>query len=370
MILFFPAALLAAAGIARALRRGGDAPLRLAAAGAAIASLALLLTAAAWWAWHGVGGWGPRLLVPAIPLLAPWAALVADRWGDDSRRVFAALSIVLNVPPLLVHPSLVDTYVANCRRGLLTPELERELPALAVEPDDRGRPSVSPEHVLAKVPLASPHLLYPWFAAASAAGPAERRAERLARPPWYEARPELGPRLVPFPPELAAIVAPPLRWSFFGRSFASGLADPACGSVYLASLAEQVGRAEECGKLSRALALAEKLAALHPGEESDALLLDSLRLLGRKEMVDSVLASLLPERATSPSVLAVRALMARDRGDTAFAARAAAAIAPYFPGSPLARDAATPASWPRTYPELTRPLEPPHPERKDAAAPR
>jgi hypothetical protein len=359
LLLFFPALVLAAAGIYRSLRRAEDRPLRLGAAGAALASFALLGTAAAWWAWHGVGGWGPRFLVPAVPLLAPWAALVAGRWSAESRRAFAALAIALNLPPLLAHPALVDTYVANCRRGPLTPALEREVPPLAIEPDEAGRPSVSPEHVLAKVPLAAPHLVYPWFAAASAAGSPEKTAARLARPPWYVRYPGLGPRLVPFPPELAAILAPPLRWNVFGRSFATGISDPACGSVYLSSLAEQAVRAHETERLERGLALAEKLASLHTSEESDALVLESLRLLGRVEMAAGVLDALPDERTSSPAVLAVRALLARDRGEEGLATRFASAAAPYFPGTPLARDAGRPAAWPKTFAATTRPSGPP-----------
>ncbi|HQN06106.1 MAG TPA: hypothetical protein PLL76_11160 [Thermoanaerobaculia bacterium] len=358
LVLFFPAALLAAAGLARAARRPGDTPLRLAAAGSALAFLALLGTAAAWWAWHGVGGWGPRLLVPAVPLLAPWAALAAEGLGTGGRRAVAVLSVALNLPPLLVHPSLVDTYVANCRRAPLTPELEREVPALAVGPDDAGRPSVSPENVLAKEPLASPFLLYPWYAAASAPRSAEGRAERLARPPWYETRPGLGPRLVPFPPELADVVAPPLGWSFFGRALGRGIADPASFSVYLAALSEQVGRAHETGRLERGLELARKLARLDPGEGSDALLLESLRLLRRTEALRAAFASLPEERVSGPSVLVVRALAARDAGDLPLAARLGEAVAPYFPGTALARDAARPSSWPATFAALTRPLAP------------
>lgn len=358
LVLFFPAALLAAAALSRALRRPGDAPLCLAAAGSVLAFLVLLATAAAWWAWHGVGGWGPRLLIPAVPLLAPWAALAAEGLGIGGRRAVAVLSVALNLPPLLVHPSLVDTYVANCRRAPLTPELERVVPPLAVGPDDAGRPSVSPENVLSKEPLASPFLLYPWYAAASAPRSAESRAERLARPPWYERRPELGPRLVPFPPELADVVAPPLGWSFFGRSLGRGIADPASFAVYLASLSEQVGRAHEAGRLERALELARKLARLDPGEGSDALLLDSLRLLRREEALRAALAALPEERAAAPAVLVVRALAARDAGDLALAARLGEAAAHFFPGTALGRDGARPASWPATFAALTRPLVP------------
>ncbi len=358
LVLFFPAVLLAAAALSKALLRQGDAPIRLAAAGSAIAFVALLVTAAAWWAWHGVGGWGPRLLVPAVPFLAPWAALAAEGLGTGGRRAVAVLSVALSLPPLLVHPSLVDTYVANCRRAPLTPGLERQLPALAVGPDDAGRPSVSPESVLAKEPLASPFLLYPWYAAASAPRSAESRAERLARPPWYGRRPGLGPRLVPFPPELADVVAPPLRWSFFGRALGRGAADPASFAVYLASLTEQVGRAHETGRLERGLELARKLARLDPAEGSDALLLESLRLLRRTDAFRAALAALPEERASGPSVLVVRALAARDAGDLSLATRLGEAAAPYFPGTALARDGARPASWPATFAALTRPLAP------------
>ena len=358
LVLFFPAVFLAAAALAKALLRSGDAPIRLAAAGSAIAFVALLVTAAAWWAWHGVGGWGPRLLVPAVPLLAPWAALAAEGLGAGGRRAAATLSVLLNLPPLLVHPSLVDTYVANCRRAPLTPKLEREVPALAVGPDDAGSPSVSPENVLSKEPLASPFLLYPWCAAASAPRSAQGRAERLARPPWYEKRPDLGPRLVPFPPELADVVAPPLGWSFFGRALGRGTADPASFAVYLASLSEQVGRAHETGRLERGLELARKLARLDPGEGSDAFLLDSLRLLHRTDALRAALAALPEERASSPSVLVVRALAARDAGDLALAARLGEDVAPWFPGTTLARDGTRPASWPATFAALTRPLAP------------
>jgi hypothetical protein len=354
LLLFFPAAALAAAGLFRALGARGDAPLRLAAVASLGASVVLLATAASWWAWHGVGGWGPRLLVPTIPLLAPWAALVAGRFADRPRRAVAGVSILLNLPPLLVHPSLVDTYVANARRPVLTVDLEREVPRIAIEADERGRPSVPPDQVLATVPEAAPHLVYPWYFAATLAGGPEAVAARLARPPWYERHPDLGPRLVPFPPELARIVAPPPRWGFLGRSVLHGTSDPACGSVYLQSLAEQVVRAQETGQLERALALSDRLSSLAPGEESDALYAESLRLLGRPGAATSFLEALPAERSASPPVLAVRALLARDGRDAVRAARLAEAAAPWFPGTPLAANASDPGAWPRGYAALTR----------------
>lgn len=364
LLLFFPAAALALVGLSRAVGRREDPAGRLAALGSLAASLVLLVTASTWWAWHGVGGWGPRLLVPAIPLLAPWGAIVAERLSTRPRRLFVAVSVALNLPPLLLHPTLVDTYVANCRRGPLTPGLEKQLPALAIEPDDTGRPSVPPDQALATVPAAAPHVLHPWYLAASASGSPEEVAARLQRPPWYGRHPGLGPRLVPFPPDLARIIAPPPRWSFLGRALLSGRSDPACGSVYLDSLADQVLRAQETGRLHRALALSEKLAELQPAAESSALLLESLRLLGRFETADALVDGLPPGQGASPAVLAVGALLERDRGRNAVAARIGAAAAPYFPGTPLARNAEAPAAWPATYAALVRregapPVSPP-----------
>jgi hypothetical protein len=54
--------------------------------------LAMLLTAAGWWAWHGDDGWGPRLVVAAIPLLSVCAALVTETWSASVRTTLIALS--------------------------------------------------------------------------------------------------------------------------------------------------------------------------------------------------------------------------------------------------------------------------------------
>ena len=354
LLLFFPAALLAAAGLLRAFRRGTDAAVRLAALGSLAATAVLLATAATWWAWHGAGGWGPRLLVPSIPLLAPWAALAATGLSDGSRRLALALSAALNQPPLLLHPAFVDGYVANLRRPVVPEALRRELPALAVEADGEGRATAPPDQALAAVPAAAPHVTWPWYLAATLAGGPEAVAARLARPPWYEARPELGPRLVPFPPDLVPILAPPPRLGFLGRSFGRGAEDPACGAAYLTALAGQVLRAQEGRRPDRALALSERLFALRPDEEGAALHAESLRLLGRGDTARAFLAGLPPERLQRPAVLAVRALLARDRSDLAAASRLGGAAAPGVPGTALGRAPRDPASWPATFAALTR----------------
>ena len=62
-------------------------------------------------------------------------------------------------------------------------------------------------------------------------------AARLQRPPWYERHPDLGPRLVPFPPELASIVAPPP----VPAATAPAATAPAAGAL-AASAAELAGK--------------------------------------------------------------------------------------------------------------------------------
>ena len=65
LFLYFPLSLLGVWGFVRLAR--ARRALAFALAGF---SVFLLVTTAAWWSWDGASGWGPRLLVPLVPLLA------------------------------------------------------------------------------------------------------------------------------------------------------------------------------------------------------------------------------------------------------------------------------------------------------------
>ncbi len=325
-----------------------------------LAFLALLVPSAAWWAWHGAGGWGPRFLVPAVPLLAPLAALVLDRVPPAAARAFLGLSILLNLPPLLLHPAIVDVYVANCREPVPSERLLRTIPPLARHPapgGPAGRFTVSPDNVLATVPSAAPHVVTPWLLRVSLTGDAADRARRLALPPWIEEAPQIVPRYLPVPPLLVDVLAPPPRLGFLGRSLLSPDAGPGASPAWTSALEDQVFRAFQLSRPETALHLATRLREVRPDGMSDALVLESLRLLGRGEEALRLFQGLPEERRTSPEVLLVRALFARATGDLGGAVQALAAAARSLPGTPAERAVTAglpPAEWPSSLDALLR----------------
>ncbi|HEV8269540.1 MAG TPA: hypothetical protein VGR00_14950, partial [Thermoanaerobaculia bacterium] len=350
IVFFFPAVLLvlfAAVKRTRGARREELVP----AAGALGTFATLLLVASAWWAWHGVGGWGPRLLVPALPVLAAYAGLALDGVSQTARRVVVGGSIALNVLPLVQHPTPVDIYVYNCRPSKIDPGTVSEYPAFGVSHDAAGAPLVRPTSVLAKMPQASPFVVLPWFFSTSLVSDPAEKGRRLDRPPWFSVRPDLVPTDSPIAPDLAPVIAPSPRLAFFGRGFLG--AGPDANRVYDDSLTDQVLRALQIKNAERALRLAEKLASIAPGESSDAYQLESYRLLGRVETASAFVGSLPPERRAAPRVGLVLALFARDRGDESSARRFLGAVAGAFPGTPAESAAAKPlAEWPATLAEM------------------
>ncbi len=73
----------------------------------AVAAAAYTLVVACWWTWHGGYCWGPRLLLPVLPLTC---VLLADAWeqvGPPARRVLLvilAYSVLLQIAASGAHP--------------------------------------------------------------------------------------------------------------------------------------------------------------------------------------------------------------------------------------------------------------------------
>lgn len=74
--------------------------------------LTLLLVVARWFSWHGASCWGPRLLLPVLPLLAAPAVLLPRTLA----RCAIALGIAVNLLGVLVAPGAFISY-AELLRG-------------------------------------------------------------------------------------------------------------------------------------------------------------------------------------------------------------------------------------------------------------
>ncbi|HYN41696.1 MAG TPA: hypothetical protein VE129_07970 [Thermoanaerobaculia bacterium] len=356
LLLFFPALVVAAL---EAFRRARASALSdsgttryatvLEVAAALLPLAALWAIAASWWAWHGVAGWGPRLLVPGIPGAAALAATAVTRWPALHARVFVAASIGLNALPLLQSAGPVSSYTNRLAAIRVTPRTAQRFIGTPPEAGGDGLVPIPGAFVVQEVPSASDFVVYPWFLGVRAVGSVAEVARRLGRPPWSAARPELIPETVPFPLPLARIVAPPLGFGFLGRS-ALGGADLARGEAYTQALSIQVLRALQQRKLDRALDLAQRLYRISPRGEPAALVAESYRLLGRHETLRAYLDSLPRDIRSTPPIYAVLALAARDVGEEA-AARAYMQRAAPGIGTPAAIEAASRpvSSWPKDY---------------------
>jgi hypothetical protein len=349
IVFYFPAVVVAGIAVVRAAR--GATARRWVLMGAALPSIALLLMAAPWWAWHGVAGWGPRLLIPGVPLLAACAAVELERWRAFPVAVFIGLSIALNVPPLLQHPTPVMRYLWFCAWPTVDSFTAQGLPRLARREQD-GRVAIPPDQVLATVPSASPFIVFPWFFDASRGG-ASTVARRLQSPPWIGARADIRPS-PPLTAEEILAIAHPSRWNFWGRDFVPSPVDPLPFAVYDAGLEDQILRAQELRERDEAIRLVEKLMRLAPSGYADALLLESYRLLGRKGDAIEWLTKQTLERRRHPAINVVLALWDRDDGKDAEARALLRSSAASYPGTPVQAALTAPLSeWPSDFGTMT-----------------
>jgi hypothetical protein len=171
MLLYFPLAVL----VAVALRRFAAAfPLE--ASFIAACPLVLLVTYARWSRWEGGWCWGPRLLLPAIPVLLPplagfFESLPGARAGRAGVLVVLALALLVSIAGVLVdvnelHEWLHETY--ESRRAAFeaagfgtSTELYRW--SWAYSPLRRGWSFSSTENFLLPRSLQKPGIVTAWF---------------------------------------------------------------------------------------------------------------------------------------------------------------------------------------------------------------
>ena len=320
------------------------------ATGAALFTFAaLLVIAAKWWAWHGAEGWGPRLLVPAVPLLAAVAAPFIASWPGVARHGFVALSIAANVLPLIQHPTPVATLVNSSTWPVVD-----EATASRIADYARLGNRVAPDGVLATIPEASAFVVYPWFIRTTWNAP---DPNGLASPPWISRRPDIRPEVSPLPAVFTIIS--PRQWRFLGRGFAAGELQRQYAAVYDEALLDQVIRAQQLGNGREALRLAQRLDELAPSADSAVMMMESYRLLGMQPAAQDYLGSLARERRADPRINVVIALFEREKGNEESARRFLGEAARQLPGTPAALAVTRPMeTWPRSLAAMTAPPSP------------
>ena len=317
--------------------------------GATLVLTAQIAVAAGYWGWHGMEGWGPRLIIAAIPLLAPFAATA--HVPRPAMLFVVLVSVVINAPPLLQHPTPVATYVTNLAWPEIPQSDRNRFPFYAMSETSTGRPTVVPFEPLELEPAANPWRVYSWFWRSSMLDD-DRLAKRLTDPPWKLRQPHLVPA-IEWPPEVARRIAPRPRLGFLGRSL-TGTGGP-YAHVYAEALLDQVIRANQQGRIPRALELSDRRLALGVDGEAAAWRLESLRRAGRAAEAEAFLRSLPESSRVHPLINVALALFDRDFGEEQRARALLGSVAEHFPGTPLREMLTAPlASWPATLHAMTR----------------
>jgi hypothetical protein len=356
LLLFWPALVLFAWAGVRYRAAWWSQPRGRAWLAAALVLLAQLTITAGYWGWHGMEGWGPRLILAGLPLLAPFAALALERRLALASVVTVCL--LVDLPPLLQHPTPVATYVMNLAWPTVPESDAHRYPYYATSQSAVGETTVVPFQALEIEPAANPWRVYVWFWRTTHAD-GQELADRLQRPPWIHARPALVPA-ARWPPDVARQVAPPPRVGFLGRSL-TGSGGP-YATVYLDALLDQVVRANQQGRIDRALALSARRLRLAADGLAAAWRLETLRRAGRAVEAEALLRSLPEGTREEPRINVVLALFDRDAGEERRARALLASVAGSFPHTPLREALTAPLPrWPSTLDAMT------HAPRRDAS---
>jgi hypothetical protein len=250
----------------------------------ALSFVALLFAASAWWAWDGQAGWGPRLLLPALPPIVLLAGFACASSGRPV-RLAGALALFLGSGVNLLG-ALVPFPAVYALSSVVPPQPISEARANGTQYEvSRGEDGVlraTAPHHLSLTPAWSPIRVHALLLAAKLRG---RAAERLGR----EGFPSLDP---PFRPALPEESAPAMRLALrpvrpgWGRGYffegEERLSDPWDDAVR-----DQTIRAIDVKDFARAQALGEELLRRKGGDSDSAndpqlvaLIAESMRLGG------------------------------------------------------------------------------------------
>jgi hypothetical protein len=346
LFLYFPLALLAVPGLVRLARRR-----RALAYALAGFSLFLLLTTAAWWSWDGVSGWGPRLLVPLVPLLAGLAVVGSQAVPSFVFRVLFGIGVCVNALGALQPDGALAWYYATLKPRPLSPAERSAFPAFACEADPAtSGVALLPIHDAARHAGLSPLKVNAWLLKTRLAGGDVSAA--LARPPW---RTDVPGQEVAAPPErvipASALVflTSSFRWPHLGMSLTRRADQPDTVLAFVDCLYDQALRAQDMRRADRAIAFSEELYRRVPAPQTATSLAEAYRLAGRRETFQDFVRSLPPAGRGAPDIGMVLALAARDTGDEALAREILGQVLRAGARPEYARLASLPlAEWPAT----------------------
>ena len=351
LVLYFPLVLLAGAGLHGLFRR------RRAAAGTSAVFLGvLLLAAAAWWAWDGTFGWGPRLLLPAIPLLSALAALGASGFRPVVFRLLFGAGAAVNLVGVLQADADTVAYFGVLPRRTLSASEAARYPPFAYEADPAtGGGLLDTQFWVAEEPELSPLRVASWLLSGRILG--GDLLARLRTPPWPTSRPGLGVATPPekaIPPANLAHLTRPFGWPHLGMSLARKKGDAFWGHAYIEGLLDQALRAQDMRRPDRAVDFSERLWAVLPNPQTAVVLAESYRLAGRNEALRDLRERVRARRGMDPRFPVVLALFARDSGDFTTARALVETSLALGPQPAVRRLLELPvAEWPATLRDVT-----------------
>jgi hypothetical protein len=329
LFVYAPVTFLAVLALGLALRRAAFHPREICLMAAGSSFLAVLFPISAWWAWHGTSGWGPRLLLPSIPVLV--AVLAAERHSLPGILIAAAvaLGVVVNALGVFESEAMSAAYISEI------PEVVAPAGTIPSEPD------LPVEDGKLKIPA------YIFFARDAALSPIRVHAfllgerlerhdvrQRLSKPPWASAHPELVPKWGPeaqTEPTFFALFEG-FRWHYCGDAIFGHRPRRDLPEAYVDAIEDQAYRAYDARIYDRILDLSEQIFRLRATSMTAALYADALRLTDELDRANLFLGRLPASVFRTPPVGIATALLAHREGRAKDAAGALTDfVIPRFP---------------------------------------